>query len=173
MSGVARAGAAPAPSIAVTVPSGCRMTHQATPPRPLVVGSTTPIANAAATAASTALPPSRRIRAPASAARGCSAVIIAPVETASLFLMSRTLRVAIAADGGRTRGRASAGPVLPANARPRDALDELPLGEEEQHGHRRHRHDRAGHQQLEVGAHVAAEDRQSDLDRPQVGAVGD
>jgi hypothetical protein len=95
MSGVARTGAAPAPSIVVIVPSGSRITHQATPPSPLVVGSTTPIANAAATAASTAFPPSRRIRAPASAARGCSAVIIAPVETASLFWMFHSLRVAI------------------------------------------------------------------------------
>ena len=54
MSGVARAGAAPPPSIVVTVPCGSRMTHHATPPSPLVIGSTTPIANAAATAASTA-----------------------------------------------------------------------------------------------------------------------
>ena len=71
------------------------MTHQATPPRPLVVGSTTPIANIAATAASTAFPPSLRMRAPASAASGCSAVIIAPLDVASVFRMSGTLRVAI------------------------------------------------------------------------------
>src|SRR2546430_1748614 len=96
ISAVARTGAAPLPSIVVTVPSGCRMTHHATPPSPLVVGSTTPIANAAATAASTALPPSRRMRAPTSAASGCSAVIIAPDDAASLFWTSHSLRVAIA-----------------------------------------------------------------------------
>jgi len=38
MSAVAPSGAVPAPSIVVTVPSGWRMTHQATPARPLVVG---------------------------------------------------------------------------------------------------------------------------------------
>ena len=94
IAGVARTGAAPAPSMVVTVPSGWRITHQATPPRPLVVGSTTPIANAAATAASTALPPSRRILAPASAASGCSAVTMPAVDTASLFWMFASLRVA-------------------------------------------------------------------------------
>ncbi len=95
MSAVARTGAAPLPSSVVIVPSGWRMTHHATPPSPLVVGSTTPIANTAATAASTAFPPSRRMRAPASAASGCSAVIIAPLEVASVFWMSHSLRVAI------------------------------------------------------------------------------
>ncbi len=85
MSARAARGARVPPSMATTVPSGRRITMPAMPPMPLVKGSTTPITNAAATAASTALPPSRSISTPASAARWCSAVTIPSRATGSVF----------------------------------------------------------------------------------------
>ncbi len=69
MSGRTAFGARVPPSIDVTRPSGRRITRPAMPPMPLVNGSTTPMTNAAVTAASTALPPSRIASMPASAAR--------------------------------------------------------------------------------------------------------
>ena len=50
------------------------------PPMPFIIGSTTPIAAFAATAASTAFPPRARIAAPACAAKGLSAATIPPRE---------------------------------------------------------------------------------------------
>src|SRR5262245_34163610 len=54
------------------------------PPMPAIGGSATPSAKAAATAASTALPPARSIRAPASATWGSGAVTRPPVERTSV-----------------------------------------------------------------------------------------
>ena len=61
------------------------------PPMPLVSGSTTPIAMPAATAASTAFPPSWRISRPASAPRWCSAVTMPLRATGSVLLWSHSL----------------------------------------------------------------------------------
>src|SRR5215472_12941749 len=60
-----------------------------TPPAPLIHGSTTPTAHAAAVAASTALPPSRSISTPASAARRCPADTMPALVSASAFDMSQ------------------------------------------------------------------------------------
>ena len=59
-------------------------------PEPAMVdmkGSTTVIANAVATAASTALPPRSRMRAPTSAPRGCSATTM-PREASGVCLVT-------------------------------------------------------------------------------------
>ena len=77
MSGRAARGARPLPSMTVSRPSGRRMTIAATPPIPLSAGSATPMTNAAVTAASTALPPSRSTSSAASVASGRSVVTIA------------------------------------------------------------------------------------------------
>src|SRR5579875_3240363 len=68
---------------------------KAMPPTPLMNGSTTPMAKAVATAASMALPPRRSISAPASAASGCIAATIPPLDTASVLSIIQLLRVAI------------------------------------------------------------------------------
>src|SRR4051812_40922840 len=56
---------------------------------PVARGSTTPLANAAATAASTALPPACKISRPASAAGGCLAVTMPWLAIASSTTMWR------------------------------------------------------------------------------------
>src|SRR6056297_1920817 len=67
---VASAGAPPQERIAPTSPSAVRYSANTSPPRPVLVGSTTLSAAAVATAASKALPPSRNNWTPASAASG-------------------------------------------------------------------------------------------------------
>jgi hypothetical protein len=57
-SGLIVAGDSSRPSIVVTLPSAVRMTMKPPPPMPHEYGSVTPSTPAAATAASTALPPS-------------------------------------------------------------------------------------------------------------------
>src|SRR5581483_11258734 len=68
------------------------------PPRPLIIGSATPVAKHIVTAASTALPPSRSTRRPASATAACFAVTMPPLPTASVRVTIRrvVLRVACA-----------------------------------------------------------------------------
>src|SRR2546428_758485 len=68
-------------------------TARGTPPGPLPTGEVTPRANAVASAASSAFPPSRRSSTPASAARG-SAVIMPSDATASVRVKSHSLRSA-------------------------------------------------------------------------------
>jgi len=64
-------GAAPLPLTAVTAPSSWLwISRKASPPIPLAQGSTTASTAPAATTASIAFPPARRIAAPASAASG-------------------------------------------------------------------------------------------------------
>src|SRR5258708_11839796 len=75
------------------------MTRAAPPPTPLIAGSTTPIAKAVATAASTALPPARSISSPAAAASGCMAVTMPCSATASRFSISHWLCVRSIAPG--------------------------------------------------------------------------
>ena len=55
------AGAVSRESMVVTCPSGVRMTMKPPPPIPQEKGSVTPSTPAAATAASTALPPERKV----------------------------------------------------------------------------------------------------------------
>ena len=86
-------GRTPAPSsVSVRPLAASWATTQATPPTPLMKGSTTPTAKAAATAASAALPPRWRISTPASAASGCMAVTRPPATATSLLSMSSRLR---------------------------------------------------------------------------------
>ncbi len=84
----ARSGAMPLKSRATVSPRFARCTSIV--PAPAIVdmnGSTTVIANAVATAASTALPPRSRMRAPTSAPRGCSATTI-PREASEVRLVT-------------------------------------------------------------------------------------
>src|SRR5579885_835951 len=68
------------------------------PPRPLIIGSATPVAKHIVTAASTAFPPSRSTRNPASATAACFAVTMPPLPRASVRVTIRrvVLRVACA-----------------------------------------------------------------------------
>ena len=61
------------PSMPATPPFGVRMRIWFRPPMLFMLGSTTEMAKAAATAASAALPPNSSMRAPAAAARGWAA----------------------------------------------------------------------------------------------------
>src|SRR5438132_10686788 len=107
MSGRAAFGAAVPPCTLVSVPSAVRITRPAMPPMPLVNGSTTFMTNAAAIAASTALPPSRMTSMPASAARWCSAVTMPCVATGSVLACSHSLRtVDMRGEDSRARLRA-------------------------------------------------------------------
>src|SRR5215831_2200017 len=63
------------------------------PPTPLMKGSTTPMANAVAIAASMALPPRARMSAPTCAASGCMEVTMPARLTASLLSINQRLRV--------------------------------------------------------------------------------
>ncbi len=93
----ARAGAWPLKSIATVSPRFARWTSIVPEPASVdMKGSTTVIANAVATAASTALPPSSRIVAPTRAPRGCSATTrprgasgVCLVTTSSDWIMVR------------------------------------------------------------------------------------
>src|SRR5256885_14128406 len=107
------------------------------PPFPLDCGSTTESANAVAPAASTALPPWRRMAAPASLARGCPVATAPRGDTAAVArtsatrtCMGRALYATPAQRGGRF---ARAGPRVsdsrgPGSVTPRRASSALAPG---------------------------------------------
>src|SRR5688572_26447367 len=78
-SGFIEAGAVSRESIVVTSPSGVRMTMKPPPPMPAENGSVTPSTAAEATAASTALPPARKVSI-AACVPSASTVAAAPPE---------------------------------------------------------------------------------------------
>ena len=82
MSRLAAAGAVSRPSIAANLPFGLRTRMKHPPPMPELKPSTTPKVSAAATTASTALPPRSNAFIAALVARGCT-VTAAPVRSAA------------------------------------------------------------------------------------------
>src|SRR5262245_55713000 len=106
ISALAASGAHPLKSRARASPLRVRWTNMVPdPPSVLMKGSTTVIANAVATAASTALPPAMRIVAPTSAPSGCSAVTIPRGARGVRLVTTRRDRITTVSSADATRPR--------------------------------------------------------------------
>ncbi len=142
------AGACTLKSSATVSPRRARCTSMVPPPATDDMnGSTTVIAKAVATAASTALPPRARIPAPTSAPSGCSAATRARAVDGVCLVTERVERI-MRASPSRTR-TGGAGTSTSRRRHPRGAeLLGLPLGRRV--GLRGHVEGRGGHERVDV-----------------------